>query len=136
MRVPLTPHNATEVWTAALATLSGMAADYGREFVRIAAPAPTRLVVTFRPGYAMAKSVCERPEQLAQFEQALATFTGQKIQIEFAVEDLQQETPAAAARPATAQQRMMEIMQNPLVRRAAELLGAQPVKIDDSAAKE
>jgi DNA polymerase-3 subunit gamma/tau len=136
MRVPLTSHNAAEVWTAALATLSGMAADYGREFVRIAAPAPTRLVVTFRAGYAMAKSVCERPEQLAKFEQALAAMTGQKVQIEFTVDDPQREMPAAAPRPATAQQRMMEVMQNPLIRRAAELLGAQPVKIDDAAAKE
>ena len=129
---PLTSQNATELWVRTVSSLSGMAADYAREFARIAVPAPARLVVTFRPGYAMAKSVCERAEQLGKFELALQRITGQRIRIEFTVDDGQPEGPAAAPRPVSQQQRIMEAMHQPLVRRAAELFGAQPIKVEDT----
>ncbi len=134
--IPLTSQNATELWTRAVASLSGMAADYAREFTRIAVPAPARLVVTFRSGYAMSKSICERAEQLSRFEQALERIAGQRVHVEFAVEDGGEEATAAVARPVSQQQRIKEVMQNPVIRRAAELFGAQPVKVEESAAKE
>ena len=133
---PLTPQNAIGLWQKTLASLSGMAADYAREFARVTVPAPARLAVTFRSGYAMAKSVCERAEQLAKFEGALEKITGQRIHIQFAVEDPQPEATTVAARPVSQQQRVLEVMQNPLVRRAAELFGAQPMKVEDVAPRE
>jgi hypothetical protein len=83
----------------------------------------------------MAKSICERAEQLGRIEQSLERFTGQRIHVEFAVEDGKVEA-TAAARPVSQQQRIKDVMQNPMIRRAAELFGAEPVKVEEPAAKE
>jgi len=63
--------------------LSGMAADQARQFDSVALAAPDRLVIRFKSGYAVCKSACQRPEQVARFEQALAEVCGQRIRVEF-----------------------------------------------------
>ena len=81
----LTAENAVQVWDLALSQLSGMVVDQARHFSSIAIPAPNRLVIRFKPGYALFKTACERPEQVATFEQALAAVTGGRIRVEFAL---------------------------------------------------
>jgi DNA polymerase-3 subunit gamma/tau len=133
----LSPENATEVWSTALTGLTGMAADYAREFERVGMAGPQHLVVSFKPGYAVAKSICERPDQLDRFEQALAALTGQRVRVEFSVAaDAAPVMPRTGSGPvpspdqkrvaAPSQQRIMEIMEHPMIRRAGELFGAQP----------
>jgi DNA polymerase-3 subunit gamma/tau len=128
--VSLTAQNATQVWTQAISGLTGMAADYAREFDHVALAGPNHLVVTFKAGFAVAKNFCQRPEQSSRLDRALAELTGSRIRLEFAVRE---DTPspdrpqAAAARAVSIHQRNMEIMQNPFVQRATELFGAQPV---------
>jgi DNA polymerase III subunit gamma/tau len=132
--VPFTAQNAVEIWNAALGLLSGMAVEQAKQFDSIAIPAPNRLVVRFKPRYAMFKAACERPEQAAKFEQALAEVTGQRIRVEFGVtvDEADEPMPAAAAtRAASPHQRRLEIMQNPLVSRAVELFGAQVTDVVD-----
>ena len=127
--VELTAENAVEVWDRALSRLSGMAADQARQFDSIAIPAPNRLVIRFKSGYAVCKSACERPEQVARFEQALAEVCGQRIRVEFALaadEAGQSGAVSAPARAVSPHQRLLEVMKHPLVHRAGELFGAQP----------
>ena len=136
----LSAENATEVWTTAIGGLSGMAADYAREFERIGLAGPQHLVVNLKPGYAVAKAICERPDQLERFQQALAALTGQRVRVEFSVESAGSppqpadrsappakavDSPQQAAAPS--RQRVMEIMEHPMIRRASELFGAQPI---------
>ena len=126
----LSAENAVEIWNRALSRLSGMIVDQARHFDSVAVPAPNRLVIRFKPVYAVFKSACERPEQVARFEQALAEVTGQPIRVEFA---LAEEAPAKAEPPAKvvpAHQRLLEAAKHPLVRRAGELFGAQPIQVD------
>ena len=81
-----------------------------------------------------ARVVCERPEQVARFEQALAEVTGQRIRVEFAAGGGRADgrrPPAAPARVVSPHQRLLEVAQHPLVQRASELFGAQPVRVDD-----
>ena len=77
-----------------------MVVDQARHFDSAASPGPNRLVIRFKPGYALFKSACERPEQVTRFEQALAEVTGQPVRVEFALaenEPGQSATPAAPA---------------------------------------
>ena len=137
--VELTAENAVEVWNRALSRLSGMAADQARQFDSVAIPAPNRLVIRFKSGYAVCKSACERPEQVARFEQALAEVSGQRIRVEFALaadEAGQSGAESAPARAVSPHQRLLEVMKHPLVHRAGELFGAQPIRVDDPSPRE
>jgi DNA polymerase-3 subunit gamma/tau len=137
--VTLTAENAVEIWNLAVSRLSGMIADQARQFDSVAISAPNRLVVRFKSGYDLCKSACERPEQVARFEQALADVVGQRISIEFALaadEPGQQEASMALGRGVSPHQLLLEATRHPLVQRASELFGAQPVRVDDSPLRE
>lgn len=133
--VAITAQNGVEIWNLALGRLTGMVVDQAKQFDSVAIPAPNRLVIRFKPGYAIFKSTCERPEQVARFEQALLDVTGQRIRVEFALtaDEPGETSPVetAAARAASPHQRRLELMQNPLVHRATELFGAQIVEVVD-----
>jgi DNA polymerase III subunit gamma/tau len=123
--------NAVEIWNRVLSRLSGMVVEQARHFDRISFSTPDRLVISFKPGYAVAKSSCERPEQLARFKQALAQVTGREIQIEFTIDETA--SSAAAATPpkaVTQHQLIVEISKNPMIQRAAELFGATPTQVE------
>lgn len=63
--------------------------------------------------------------------------TGQTIRVEFALTaDEPGEPSSGPARAVSPHQRRLEMMQNPLVRRAAELFGAQVVDVVDPPSKE
>jgi len=130
----LAQENAAEIWSQALDRLAGMIADQARHFDSVEATAPNRLVVRFKPSYALCKSACERPEQVSRFEKVLAEVTGRRIRVEFALaadSAAERQPSAQPARPVSPHQRLMEVSQNPLVVRAGELFGAQPIRVDD-----
>lgn len=127
----LTSANAGQTWSQAIAGLKGFTAICAKQFDRVASPAPNRLVVSFRPRYTLAKSYCT--QHTSHFEQALREQTGQTIRVEF---ELMEEAPGGVPAPEPAkvvspQQRLMEVANHPMVRRAKELFGAQPVRVDD-----
>ena len=128
----LTPENAAEVWMEALSRMSGLAVEQARQFERVAISAPNRLVIHIKPGYTLAKSVCERPDQVAKFEKALAEVTGGRVRVEFTLSE-DESGPDRAERPApqvSPQQRLMEVLQRPIMRRASDLFGVQPMRVD------
>lgn len=131
--IPLTEDNAPALWSQAIASLTGFAAEYAKHFEHIAISAPNHLAIYFRPGYTLAKSVCERPEQLAKFEQAMAAVTGQTVRIEFREREPEQQRsePAAPARTVLPHQRMMQVSQHPMVRLASELFGAHVARVEE-----
>jgi DNA polymerase III subunit gamma/tau len=130
----LTAASAVEVWTSALSRLSGIAADQARQFDSAVVSEPDRLVIRFKPEYAVCKTACQRPEQAARFEQALAEVCGRRIRLEFALlaeQSAGSPTAAAPSRAIPPHQRLLDAMKHPLVQRAGELFGAQPVRVDD-----
>jgi DNA polymerase-3 subunit gamma/tau len=132
-KVVLTAGNAASVWNQALHDMSGLVVDQARNFDSVTFSAPNRLVICFKSSYAFCKSTCERPEQAAKFEQALTRVTGQRIKVEFTVaaSDPKEKTPAPTAKVVSPHQRMTEVMEHPLLRRAQELFGVQPIRVDD-----
>jgi hypothetical protein len=90
-----------------------------------------RLVATFRAKYTSCKAFCERPPQRAALERALAQVAGRPVGVEFRTIDDEPASDAAAPGPAPARQRMAEMAEHPLVRRASELFGARVVRVED-----
>jgi DNA polymerase-3 subunit gamma/tau len=129
--VPLSQDRAAEIWSLALERLSGMVVEQAKRFHRVEVMPPGRLVVSFKPAYALAKSTCQRPEQVKRFEQAVAEVTGQRVAVEFIVLEEAAAAVAPAKRVVPPYQRLVEAAKNPLVRRAGELFGAQPLRVED-----
>ncbi|MBN2024620.1 MAG: DNA polymerase III subunit gamma/tau [Pirellulales bacterium] len=130
----LTPETATEVWSRVAAQCPGLVGENAKQFDRVATPAPNRLVVFFKPGYTFQKSACQRPERVAQFQQRLAQVTGQNVTVEFRLdgpEPSDAEPTSARPRPANPSQRLLEVAEHPLVRRAGELFGAEPTRVTE-----
>jgi hypothetical protein len=132
----ISPENATEVWSQAAAKVPGLVGEHARHFCCAAIRAPNRLVVSFRQEYTLSKSICEEPANRAKFEQALAEVTGRRVQLEFEAIDGDKANGGInpAARPKTVLQRRAEVAGHPMIRRAAELFGAFPDRIDEPGA--
>ena len=137
--VAMTPENATVVWTQALAKISGTLADHAKQFDHVAIVEQNRLAIHFKSSYAFQKSICERPEAVKRFEQALAEVAGQTIRVSFSVDEDQpnrSEPVVQKRRHVPQQQRLLEVAEHPMVRRAHELFGAQPTRGDDTPKRE
>jgi DNA polymerase-3 subunit gamma/tau len=130
-QVTLTPENAMSLWNQAIGKVAGMVADHARQFHSVAITAPNTLAISFKAEYAMPRSLCER--HASRFEQAMAEVTGQRIRLQFTLEQDGGTTGAVAAQPVRAvsqHQLVMEIAKHPMVQQAAELFGATPVKVE------
>ncbi|HQU45420.1 MAG TPA: DNA polymerase III subunit gamma/tau [Pirellulales bacterium] len=127
------PPDADEIWGQIGSQLGDMLAEMARRVAHVAISAPNRLVAAFPEKYTSCKTYCERPENMAKFEQAVAGTTGQRFRIEFVVApdgpDVAEATPVK--RIISPQQRLLEKAEHPLVRRAGELFGAFPVKVEE-----
>ncbi|MBN2218474.1 MAG: hypothetical protein JW719_13950, partial [Pirellulales bacterium] len=134
----LTAENAADLWREAVDRCSGLAADSARQFERAAISAPNHLVVTFGAEYTLAKSVCERPENANRLRTALAEVVGRRVDIEFQIAhssaDDAKKSGSPSQVPAT-RRRVAEVAEHPLVRRAAELFGAEATQVTEPTKK-
>ncbi|MCE5268794.1 MAG: DNA polymerase III subunit gamma/tau [Planctomycetaceae bacterium] len=130
-KISLSEQTAVDVWRAALDRIPGMVVDQARQFDSVTLAAPNRLVIRFKPGYAVFKSACERPEQVVRFERALAEVVGEPIRVSFALSENGPAKPETARTIVPPHQRLAEASKHPLVRQASELFGAQPVRVDE-----
>jgi DNA polymerase-3 subunit gamma/tau len=134
----LKAENATEIWSEALSRMSGMTVEQARQYDRAEFSEPNRLVITFKPGYALAKSVCERPDQLAKFVDALAEVTGERLSLEFRISEPSggEPRPTQPNRDESPQKKLIEAAKHPMVHRAGELFGARPMRVDNPPKRE
>ena len=132
-QMELTEANVTEVWSRTVGQVEGMAADPARQFAHVHLPEADRIVVTFRPGSAFNKTICEQPTNLADFETTLTRVVGRRVRVSFEVEDGPAVSPKKkpAAQVVSPHQRLMEIAKHPMIRRAGELFGATPTEVID-----
>jgi len=137
--VELTPDNVATLWNGAIEQISGMVADHAKLYDRVVLAGPDHLAISFKAAYAFQKSFCEQPEQVSRFQAALAQVTGRPVRVEFTLtKEASDAVPATnqPARPATQHQRLMEVDEHPMVHRALELFGAQPMRVDDPTDRE
>jgi DNA polymerase-3 subunit gamma/tau len=127
-QIALTADTAAAVWGEALSRLSGLLAENASKCEAVTLADSGRLVATFRAKYTSCRAFCERAEQRASLERALAEVAGAPVPLEFAVVP---DEPAAARRAVPQRQRMAEKAEHPMIRRAAELFDARVVRIED-----
>jgi hypothetical protein len=118
------------IWKQVLANLSDILADYASFSTHQAIPAPNRLVVGFTAKYNSCKAFCERPDQLAKLQQALATVTGQRVHIEFSLLE-EEAAPRVEPRRAVSQRQLQqEYAQRPFVAKAMEQFRSQILRVE------
>jgi DNA polymerase-3 subunit gamma/tau len=134
---PLTPETLPAVWQDVLAQAGPM---FRRELEKAELPAisgPNTLVIRFLPRYNQAREFCQEPGRLGRLEELLRRIAGQSCQLR--VEAVSGSPPGesseAAADPANSPSRYRrqraEAVQEPLLKRAIDVLGAQIVHLDD-----
>ncbi|HEV3137669.1 MAG TPA: hypothetical protein VGZ26_07185, partial [Pirellulales bacterium] len=130
-RRPFAVETVSAIWQDVLADFGGLVEENASRCQSVAFCVPNRLVVSFQAKYTSCKAFCERPDQVAKLEAALAKATGTKVKIDFVL--LEDDKPAGPAvrRPLDYRQRLAEKAEHPLVRRATELFDAQLLRIEE-----
>jgi len=135
--LPLTPDNASKVWQEILRQIGPMLASDLSKAVLPAIPAPNTLVIRFPMSYNAAREHCQQPANMARVEEMLSRITGQacKVRIESIGGDVGPGNDSVAEPAENVQSRYRRLrtdaMQEPLVKRAMEVLGAQLVDVDE-----
>ena len=113
--------------------MGGMTAGYAEKYHTVAISAPNRLVVTFASKYTPSKTFCERPERLAEIEQAIAAVVGGVAKVSFQVTQQvdEPERPEPQKPAVSSRQRMRDVSTHPMVQQAAELFGAEVTRLDE-----
>jgi DNA polymerase III subunit gamma/tau len=132
--IELTADTLDAVWQQTLARLSGLLAENASKCESVALLDSGRLAVTFRAKYTSCKAFCERGDQLANLERALAEVVGAPVRVEMAALP-DEPAEAAARRPVPQRQRMAEKADHPMIRRATELFDAHLVHLDEPGAR-
>jgi hypothetical protein len=132
----LSAESLPQVWREVLAQVGPMLAGSLEKAERIAISGPKTLVLHFPLRYNHLREHCQEPTRLDRVEEAVRKVTGQawSIRVESgsnAAAPLQ--APAAEVEPSQSRYRRQrtEAMQQPLVHRAFEVLGAQFVHLDE-----
>ena len=130
----LTPENAAAIWQQVADALGGFGQSCAAAAVRFTTPGPQRLAVHFVKKDNFSKTFLEKPETLPQVEKALAEATGERVRVEFALDEDGPEAgdkPPEPRRPASNRQRLLEKSQHPLVKHALELFRATAVRVEE-----
>ena len=138
----LSPETAAAVWNAAIGGVSKLTAGMAESAAKVECPGENRLLVTFPANKKFAKNVCERESNLARFREALARVVGAEVRLEFALDDAPVAAPPGPAGPAgrrerrpggpSPQQQLREIQAHPMVEKARELFGAEPLRVESA----
>jgi DNA polymerase-3 subunit gamma/tau len=131
----LTATAAQQVWQSALAGLEGLLASNASLCESVASPAAGRLVATFRAKYTACRAFCERADQLAHLERALEEMAGGRIRLEFATIADAPQAATQQRRAVPQRQRVAEVSEHPMIKRATELFDARVTRLEEPEAQ-
>jgi DNA polymerase-3 subunit gamma/tau len=97
----------------------------------IAITGPKTLVLRFGTGYNVEQEYCQEPARLARIEECFRRITGQAWAVRTELVGTDAAAPPIDSTISRHRRQRTEAMQEPLVQRAAEVLGAQVVHMDD-----
>jgi DNA polymerase-3 subunit gamma/tau len=130
----LTEETAVAVWKQTLEGLDGLLFDFASSYERVTVVPPNKLVVSFPARYNQAKPFCEQLDRLNELERVASEAAGCSVRLQF---EVLPGSPAPvekkpSSRPSMEQrQRTAAKADHPLVKRAAELFGAEIVRIHE-----
>jgi DNA polymerase-3 subunit gamma/tau len=134
--VGLSPDTLPRLWPEVLTQLGPM---LGAEVEKAALPAisaPNTLVIGFPPRYNQAREYCQEPGRLARIEEVIRRVSGQpwQVRVEAVGGPAVASSDAAddsASQPSRSRRQRAEAVQEPLLKRAIDVLGAQLVHLDE-----
>jgi DNA polymerase-3 subunit gamma/tau len=135
--LPLSAESLPRVWQEVLAQLGPMMSSQVEKAHPPAIFGPNALVLRFEPRYNAEREYCSEPSRVQRIEESLRQVTGHacQLRIESVGNGAATALPEAAAEATTPQPRSRskraEAVQDPLLKRAVEVLGAQVVHVDD-----
>jgi DNA polymerase-3 subunit gamma/tau len=126
----VTSVNAKRIWDSGLAAVEGLLRENADLCESVSAAGGNRLVATFRAKYTSCRAFCER--QATSLEEALSAAAGGRVKLEFTtIADVPQPAANQPRRAAPQRQRVAELKEHAMVRRATELFDAQIVRVED-----
>jgi DNA polymerase-3 subunit gamma/tau len=130
----LSPETVDAIWRQVRGSLTDLLGDNLALSCGVANSGPNRLAVSFPAKYTFQKDLCERPENLRKLEAVLAEITGNIVKVEFVLlagEPAAAKPAPAAPKPGVNQRQLLaEKSEDPLIRRATELFGAQILRVE------
>jgi DNA polymerase-3 subunit gamma/tau len=134
----LTAESLPEVWERVLGRLgAGFLVNYLQKAGRPAISGPNTLVLRFPTGYNHEREYCSEPTRVARVEEVVRAVTEGPwvLRVETAVTGAATPQPPAAEEsgdsPSSYRRQRADAAQEPLVKRAMEVLGAQIVRVDE-----
>jgi hypothetical protein len=135
--LPFNLENLETLWVAVLNELGNgmlsrrLVADLEKRH-DLAIPAPNCLVVRFPSHYTKEKQACEDPAKIVRLEEALSRLTGQAVSLRCELIEVEGSAPPAATKVVPRMQQIRrDAIQEPLVKRALEKLGATLIRVDE-----
>jgi len=135
--IPLTPESVGAIWLQTLTQVGQMlASDLGKA-KDLAISGPNTLVLRFPARYNLEREHCQEAGRVARVEDALRRVTGHACTLRFETGGSETAAPpvktreAPEASPSRSRRLRAEVMQQPLLKRAMDLLGAQIVHVDE-----
>jgi DNA polymerase-3 subunit gamma/tau len=135
--LPLSEESLPRVWQEVLAQVGPIMASHLEKAGLPAILGPNTLALRFEARYNDERDYCSEPARAQRIEEALRKVTGHpcQLRIESVGSGAVAASPEAAARATTSQPRSRlqraEAVQEPLLRRAVDVLGAQLVHMDE-----
>jgi DNA polymerase-3 subunit gamma/tau len=134
--IPLSEQSLPQIWEATLAQVGPMMAA---ELQKGGAPAifgPNALVIRFPARYNQAREFCQATDRVGRIEAALLKLTGHACQLRLeSMSGLPDDSSPAesdtADLPSRYRRNRAEALNEPLLKRAIDVLGAQVVQVDD-----
>ncbi|NMC21886.1 MAG: DNA polymerase III subunit gamma/tau, partial [Thermogutta sp.] len=120
---------ALEIWRRAVESLPVLLAEQARQFDRVNWLEDGRLQVLFRPQAQFSHGFCSRPENKARIEAAVRRVHGGTAAVDLVLTAGSSLLEARNEGPVSQQQQLFDIMQNPLVRKAIDVFGAEPTQV-------
>jgi DNA polymerase-3 subunit gamma/tau len=135
--LPLTGTNVSAIWREVLTRMPPLMARNLERMEFVAISGPNALVFRFPSGYNFQRELCQEPDTVARIEEALQVVTGHPCV--FRVEPVSTVSAASPApvadtdtsQPSRYRRQRAEALNQPLVKRAFDRLGAQIVQVDD-----
>ncbi|GEM_PF-130554 len=123
---PIASFNPVRLWESVLEKVGGLLQDNGKNYEAAAISVPNTLIVSFKPGYTLARSFCEKPENFKKLQSALAGITGTRWSLVFQMGSGDVRARRSKRESLPFSEKIRQVHQHPLVRRAAERLGGIP----------
>src|SRR5262249_17549770 len=137
--LPLTPESLPEVWRRVLESVGPFFASQLDKANFPAIFGPNTLAIRFAAGYDKEREFCQGPDRLKKVEETLQNLTGRPWMVRIEAGGASNPAPIVSMVPpretenslARARRQREEAENEPLIKRAIEVLGAQLVRVDE-----